>query len=167
MVIRFFLFTLLFHCELTSPTLLQSSGVSVNDAVIQAYNELKTGRKFKYVFFKINDELTEIVVEKEGPANATYDQFLDELKSVPKDDCRYCVFDFEWETAESGKRNKICFYAWCPETAKLKKKMIYASSKDSLRKKLVGIGAEIQGTDFAEVSYESVFERVSKGAGNN
>jgi cofilin len=40
--------------------------------------------------------------------------------------------------------------------------MVFASSKDALRKSLVGISAEIQGTDFSEVSYETVLEKVSR-----
>lgn len=35
----------------------------------------------------------------------------------------------------------------------MKQKMLYASSKEALRKALVGIAAEIQGTDLSEVSY--------------
>jgi hypothetical protein len=70
-----------------------------------------------------------------------------------------------------------------PDTAKVKDKMLYASSKDALRKKLVGIAtgktisscisfnttlipffylSEIQATDFSEVAYESVLEKVSR-----
>lgn len=41
--------------------------------------------------------------------------------------------------------------------------MIYASSKDALRRALNGIAAEIQGTDYSEVAYEAVLEKVSKG----
>jgi len=48
----------------------------------------------------------------------------------------------------------------------MKAKMLYASSKDAIRKKLVGIGAEIQGTDFSEIDFDTVLERVSRGAGN-
>ena len=33
--------------------------------------------------------------------------------------------------------------------------MIYASSKDALRKALVGIQTELQGTDLSEISYEA------------
>lgn len=33
--------------------------------------------------------------------------------------------------------------------------MLYASSKEALRKALVGIAAEIQGTDLSEVSYDT------------
>ena len=40
--------------------------------------------------------------------------------------------------------------------------MLYASSKDALRKALVGIATEIQGTDLSEVSYETVLEKVSR-----
>lgn len=37
--------------------------------------------------------------------------------------------------------------------------MVYASSKDALRRPLTGIHAEIQGTDFSEVSHEVVLSR--------
>jgi len=32
--------------------------------------------------------------------------------------------------------------------------MVYASSKDALRRSLDGIATEIQGTDFSEVAYQ-------------
>jgi cofilin len=38
--------------------------------------------------------------------------------------------------------------------------MIYASSKDGLRKRLDGIYTEIQCTDLSEVSYEAVLDKV-------
>jgi cofilin len=40
--------------------------------------------------------------------------------------------------------------------------MLYASSKDALRKKLVGIASEIQATDLSEISYDTVLDKVSK-----
>lgn len=42
-----------------------------------------------------------------------------------------------------------------PDDAKIKQKMLFASSKDALRRALIGIAVEIQGTDISEVSYES------------
>lgn len=42
-----------------------------------------------------------------------------------------------------------------PDDAKIKDKMLFASSKDALRRSLVGVALEIQGTDFSEVSHES------------
>lgn len=42
-----------------------------------------------------------------------------------------------------------------PDESKIKQKMVFASSKDALRRALVGISAEIQGTDFSEVDHQS------------
>ena len=41
--------------------------------------------------------------------------------------------------------------------------MVYASSKDALRRALNGVASDIQGTDFSEVSYETVLEKISGG----
>ena len=41
--------------------------------------------------------------------SGNYDDFLADL---PADTCRYAIYDFEYEKAGEGKRNKICFYAW-------------------------------------------------------
>lgn len=41
-----------------------------------------------------------------------------------------------------------------PDDAKIKQKMLYASSKDALRRALVGIAVEIQGTEYDEVAWE-------------
>ncbi|KAJ6621790.1 Cofilin/tropomyosin-type actin-binding protein-domain-containing protein [Mycena sp. CBHHK59/15] len=68
------------------------------------------------------------------------------------------------EKEDGGKRNKICFYSWAPDDAKIKHKMVFASSKDALRRSLVGIATEIQGTDFSEVAYEVVLDKASRGA---
>jgi len=39
-----------------------------------------------------------------------YDEFLAEL---PAGECRYAIYDFEYQKGDEGKRNKICFYTWC------------------------------------------------------
>jgi cofilin len=38
--------------------------------------------------------------------------------------------------------------------------MVYAASKDALRKKLVGVSTEIQATDLSEVAHEVVLEKL-------
>ena len=44
----------------------------------------------------------------------------------------------------------------CPDVAKVKPKMIYASSKEELKKRLVGLACEIQGSDQGDVEYDEV-----------
>jgi cofilin len=40
--------------------------------------------------------------------------------------------------------------------------MLYSSSKDALKKKLVGIAIEVQATDQSEIGFDSVKEKVSR-----
>ncbi|PWN48911.1 hypothetical protein IE53DRAFT_406867 [Violaceomyces palustris] len=135
-----------------------SSGVKVSQECLEKFQELKLGKKTKYIIYTLSPDNTEIVVEKTS-ASADYDAFIAEL---PPTDCRYAIYDFEYEKEGEGKRNKICFITWSPDDSKIKQKMLFASSKDALRKALVGISSEIQGTDFSEVAYETVLEKVSR-----
>ena len=50
----------------------------------------------------------------------------------------------------------------CPDVAKVKPKMIYASSKEELKKRLVGLACEIQGSDQGDVEYQEVSPGSSK-----
>ncbi|KAG0029509.1 cofilin [Podila clonocystis] len=135
-----------------------SSGVGVNPQCLTAYQDLKLKKIHKYIIYKISADATSIEVAKTSDAQATYSDFLKEL---PADDCRYAVYDFDY-TLPEGPRNKIVFFTWSPDGSKIKPKMIYASSKDALRKQLQGIGSEIQGTDFDEVAEEAVYEKVNR-----
>lgn len=78
------------------------------------YQQLKLGRKFKYILFTLDDTLSEIVVDKTSGAAAaastktTYEGFLEDL---PKDRCRWAVYDFEFEK-DGILRNKLCFILW-------------------------------------------------------
>eukprot|EP01027_Heterolobosea_sp_BB2_P020795 GEZU01029704.1.p1 GENE.GEZU01029704.1~~GEZU01029704.1.p1 ORF type:complete len:139 (-),score=72.27 GEZU01029704.1:235-651(-) len=131
-----------------------SSGVGVNDECIQEYNLLKMNQKYRFILFKMNDSNTEIVVDTTSTEN-DYDAFI---KALPPADCRYVVYDFEFDT-DGGKRNKIVFLNWAPEKSKIKNKMLYAASKDAFKKKLVGLGLEVQATDLSEVARQEVLDK--------
>lgn len=91
-------------------------------------------------------------------ADTAYDKFL---KDLPEDQCRWAVYDLEFEK-DGAKRSKICFISWAPDNAKIKQKMVFSSSQNALRRGLDGIGADIQGTDYDEVSHASVLEKASR-----
>ncbi|CAO1613359.1 unnamed protein product [Parajaminaea phylloscopi] len=135
-----------------------SSGIAVNQECLEVFQQLKLGKKHKYIIYALSPDNREIIVAKTS-SSADYDEFIKEL---PAQECRYAIYDFEYEKGDEGKRNKICFYTWSPDESKIKQKMVYASSKDALRRALVGISAEIQGTDFSEVEHQIVLEKVSR-----
>ncbi|XP_012264854.1 cofilin/actin-depolymerizing factor homolog [Athalia rosae] len=141
-----------------------ASGVTVADACKTVYEEIKKDKKHRYVIFHIKDEL-QIDVELIAPREATYDAFLADLQKGGAEECRYGLFDFEYThqcqgTSEASKKQKLFLMSWCPDTAKIKKKMLYSSSFDALKKSMVGVHKSIQATDHAEASEEVVEEKL-------
>lgn len=57
----------------------------------------------------INDEATDVVLEN-AVESCTYDEFIENL---PEDDCRYYVFDFEYDLHRGeGPRSKVLLLVW-------------------------------------------------------
>lgn len=138
--------------------------VAIADESLNAFNSLKLGKKYKFIIFALNDAKTEIVVEHTS-TDCDYNAFLQKL---PDAECKYAIYDFEYEIGGGeGKRSKIVFFTWSPDDAPVRSKMVYASSKDALRRALNGVSADIQGTDFSEVDFDAVLEKVSRGAGSH
>jgi len=114
----------------------------------------------RYVVFYIKDE-KQICVECVGDRDASYDDFLNDLRKAGETECRYALYDYEYDhqcqgTTESSKKQKLFLMSWCPDSAKIKKKMLYSSSFDAIKKALIGVGKYIQATDMSEASKEEI-----------
>lgn len=136
-----------------------TSSVTVNDVCLQEYQALKADKKHKYVLFNLSKDNTEIVVEKVS-SSTEYDDFIADL---PESECRWAVYDFEFEKQDAGKRNKLTLVLWTPEAAKIKQKMLFTAHQDELRRQLAGIAVQIEGTEYSEVAYESVLAKANRG----
>lgn len=66
-------------------------------------------KKLAYIIFGLNKDNTEIVVLG-GSQSRDYSDFTTEL---PETECRWAVYDLEYETSDGGKRNKLVFFSWC------------------------------------------------------
>lgn len=106
---------------------MSSTGVLVTDEFRNAYDSLKLSKALRYIVFKISDDYKEVVVESTGDRSATYEDFL---SALTPNEVRYAVVDFEFETV-GGRRNAILFILYSDDLAPIKKKMVYASSKDA------------------------------------
>ncbi|KAF8258216.1 hypothetical protein EI94DRAFT_1623913, partial [Lactarius quietus] len=132
-----------------------SSGVAVNEECLTKFQELKLGKKIKYIIFTLNSKQTEIIIEKTSQGD--YEDFQEDL---PANECRWGVFDLEYridvpEGEPIVKRNKLVFVSWSPDGAKIRDKMLAASSRETLRKALVGVPVEVQATEYSEVAKEA------------
>jgi hypothetical protein len=85
----------------------QSTGVTVSQECLSAFQELKTGKKIKYIIYGMSPDNSQIVV-LETSTEKSYDAFIEKL---PETECRWAVYDFEFDSGE-GIRNKLCFYMW-------------------------------------------------------
>ncbi|XP_005812121.1 cofilin-2 [Xiphophorus maculatus] len=135
-----------------------ASGVTVNDEVIRVFNDMKVRKsstqeevrkRKKAVLFCLSEDRKKIIVEEGkqilvGDIGETVeDPYGCFVKLLPPNDCRYALYDATYETRES-KKEDLVFIFWAPESAPLKSKMIYASSKDAIKKKFTGIKHEWQ-----------------------
>jgi cofilin len=116
------------------------------------FEDIKKAKKYRYVVFYIKEEKS-IVVESVGDRDSSYDDYLNDLQKGGDGECRYGLYDYEYEhqcqgTTESSKKQKLFLMAWCPDSAKIKKKMLYSSSFDALKKSLVGVHKFIQVKHF-------------------
>ncbi|MCE3050180.1 Actin-depolymerizing factor 10 [Datura stramonium] len=133
-----------------------ASGIAVSDECKLKFSELKAKRDHRYIVFKIDDSVQQVVVEKVGRHDETHKDFANNL---PADECRYAVFDYDFTTNENVQKSKIFFVAWAPETARVRSKMLYASSKDRFRRELDGVQVELQATDASEMSLDTFVGR--------
>eukprot|EP01125_Pyxidicula_operculata_P005265 TRINITY_DN1897_c0_g1_i2.p1 TRINITY_DN1897_c0_g1~~TRINITY_DN1897_c0_g1_i2.p1 ORF type:complete len:140 (-),score=25.88 TRINITY_DN1897_c0_g1_i2:54-473(-) len=133
---------------------MSNTGVGIASDVVTTFNEYKLRSTARYLIFKMNDGLTEIVIEHVG-TSTDYNEFVAQL---PANDCRYAVYNVGYST-DDGERNKIVFFLWAPDSSKVKSKMLYAGTKDTIKKALQGLQVEIQGTDKSEVTWDAVVEK--------
>ena len=133
------------------------TGITVSDDCVTTFNDMKTSKKFQYIIFTIKDQ-KEVVIGETGVRGASYDDFVAKLEN---DQPCYAVFDFEYDTPD-GKRGKLLFFSWIPDTAKVRPKMIYASTKEGLKQKIEGGLVDVQATDASMTTIEHVMMKIKQ-----
>ncbi|OBS59358.1 hypothetical protein A6R68_09517 [Neotoma lepida] len=140
-----------------------ASGVAVSDGVIKVFNDMKVRKsstpevkKFKAVLFCLSEDKKIILEEgKEilvGDVGQTVDDpYTTFVKMLPDKDCPTLSTMQPMRPRRARRRTWLVFIFWAPESASLKSKMIYASSKGAIKKKLTGIKYELQANCYKEV----------------
>jgi len=144
------------------------SGVELEAECKVVYDEVQSKKKHRYVTFKIDDG--KIKVDKIGARDSNYDQFLEDLciKDGDADDCRYAIYDYEYtvdtQGTEASNRARLFLVCWCPDSARIKKKMVYSASFDSLKKAFTGVQKVIQANGLDEVEQSAIEAILKAGA---
>eukprot|EP00611_Tribonema_gayanum_P028909 TRINITY_DN7583_c0_g1_i3.p2 TRINITY_DN7583_c0_g1~~TRINITY_DN7583_c0_g1_i3.p2 ORF type:complete len:142 (-),score=42.52 TRINITY_DN7583_c0_g1_i3:13-438(-) len=139
-----------------------STGIIVNDDVVTQFNLFKLKKEpcnYRYYVYKISDNGQEIVIDTFGERDATYDDFCSKL---PPKECRYGLFDLDYDTKDDRSSSKLVFIAWTPDEAAVKNKMMYAGSKESIKGALVGVGVHLQACDASELELATILSSVQR-----
>ena len=114
---------------------------------------MKIRSAYGYIVFKITDDKKFITIDTKGEKGASFEEFCSKL---PDGECRYAVLDVEINTKSGATTNKLIFVAWSDDNASIKPKMLYASSKDAIKKTLTGINDEYQATDRGDLDLAEI-----------
>jgi len=81
-----------------------------DETCLKAYDELKLGKKHKFIIYSIASDSKSITTVKQATLEEgkEWETFVEQL---PEKECRWGVYDLEYDQGE-GKRNKLCFVMW-------------------------------------------------------
>ena len=170
----------------------QSSGVQCVPEVLAEFEQMKIRSAYGYIVFKITDDKKFIEIEKKGAKGASFDEFTKELpdgncrygvldveiQTKSGATANKLIF-VSWyrirvltstlfertphgATPNDGPLPSRLAIGRSDDNASIKPKMLYASSKDALKKSLTGINEEYQATDRGDL----VLSDIQKKAGS-
>ena len=81
----------------------------MNDDCMLKVGELQSKRLHRFIVYKMDDKFKEIIVDKVGDRETSYEDFTN---SLPENDCRYAIYDFDFVTAEDVQKSRIFYILW-------------------------------------------------------
>ncbi|DBA83549.1 TPA: hypothetical protein ACH3X2_006469 [Trebouxia sp. C0005] len=113
--------------------------------------------QYRWALWKLNDAGNEVVIAGVGAKDSPLSELLGLL---PNTDCRYGVYDYQFVNSDGCIFNKLIFLNWAPDTARIKAKMMYASTKDFFKGHLDGLSIELQANEHDDITEEAIGESV-------
>ncbi|CAH3199115.1 unnamed protein product [Porites evermanni] len=144
------------------------SGVQVDAEINGLFNDMKMRSTHKFALFNIEGKKKIVAdvcgnpckTETKEEDEAQFNRMKEQLTNEP----RYILYDFGFMKKDGRRVNKLAFIFWCDENAKIGDKMIYASSKDTIKKSFTGLSLEFQANDEGDLDYKTLSEEVEKRA---
>jgi len=130
-----------------------------------AYDEMIKKHAHKYIVIKISGKPKMCCLDKTGPADAS---FLEFLSAVPRDDPRFIIYNVDFRKPDGAYCDKLLLVCWSPEDAPIRLKMHYTSAKKNFMKVLEKFGADIRSCevcdweDLTEEYFEEMVTRFKK-----
>ncbi|NP_001079595.1 destrin, actin depolymerizing factor S homeolog [Xenopus laevis] len=140
-----------------------ASGVRIDDCISAEFQEMKLRKsKKKVIFFCFTEDEKFITLDKEKEILVDHKgDFFQTLKSMfPEKKCCYALIDVNYSTGET-LRQDLMFVMWTPDTATIKQKMLFASSKSSLKQALPGVQKQWEIQSREDLTLQQLAEKIS------
>lgn len=121
---------------------------------------MKKGKKYRYLVLSLDADLKNVVTIQKGARDASYDELVALLKD---DQPNFIVYDFEYTFDDNGidrDVSKLILLFWCSDKAKVRQKMVYASTLKEVQSKLLGLQKTLPVNSLGELSYDTILGRV-------
>ena len=125
------------------------------DSCTKILNEIKIGKKVRFVLFSFTKDEKGIEVIKEGDDSLGIEDFKN---SLPIDDVCYGLFHFNFKYDDGTNRGRTILLSWIPKKSKPKRKMLLAASKQSFRSLISSVIVDISASTIDEISEENFLE---------
>lgn len=112
------------------------------DIVREEFQNLRMRRKYRYITFKLSDDLATVEVETLGARTETWDDFKEK---TTKTGARWIVYDLEFNMPDGRKVSKLCFIVYSPDdNTNAGEKFSVAANKDAIKSKISEVNRDFQ-----------------------
>jgi len=133
------------------------AGLTLDEGIVDTFNELKMKHTYQYLIFRLSDDYSKVILDKQGDKGESYE---DMVASLPADKPRYIVFDYNHTTADGRNVNKLIYIQYTPDIAKVKDKLVSASSTKLLQTNLQGIAITVHASDVSDLDEQEVVKKL-------
>ncbi|KAA0193350.1 hypothetical protein FBUS_08144 [Fasciolopsis buskii] len=140
-----------------------ASGIKPSNECLSAYNSIKMNHAHPYAIFTINTTKNEIGIYKLADPGSTHEDFLKDMRALESEGC-FAVLDY---CPPGARSNSLGFISWVNDNLPIAKRMLYASSKNGLKKSLEGIKFCIHASDMEDLSEQSMTQAVAAACRSN
>ncbi|ONK72635.1 uncharacterized protein A4U43_C04F21450 [Asparagus officinalis] len=134
--------------------------MKVRDECKSWFMEMKWKRVHRYIVFKIDEGSKAVIVDKVGGPGEGYHHLAGVAGRTTT--AEYAVLDLRISVhayRNWPQEQDRCFISWSPTKSRIRAKILYATSKQGLRRVLDGVHYEVQATDPTEMGYDVITER--------
>eukprot|EP00622_Pseudochattonella_farcimen_P003797 FR739044.1.p1 GENE.FR739044.1~~FR739044.1.p1 ORF type:complete len:140 (+),score=18.60 FR739044.1:78-497(+) len=127
-----------------------ATGIDVPDEVVATFSDFKLKRtSYRVLQFKIEGTAIVAATHLEKGGEDWFDEFLGQLDTTQP---RFIFIDYDYETTDGRPADKLVFVSWIPDDCKIKDKMKYAGTKESMKTACVGVSLNLNATDLDEIT---------------